>query len=170
MNDKKIRNIIKSEQLKLKDEEFANIMQALDIKDKKERYIFLYDRTCEYLDSFFYEKNYCDFRDNKCGEKRTTNSTIGCCRHYKNKFLGPFLIGNKFVKCEYLGEDCKCSAKCLSCKLYTCDYLEKKGVKFNIDDIPYLYLFFNPIQKWIIKTSVYTTKEKIIKKLLKYSF
>ena len=84
--------------------------------------------------------------------------------------MGPFLIGNKFVKCEYLGEDCKCSAKCLSCKLYTCDYLEKKGVKFNIDDIPYLYLFFNPIQKWIIKTSVYTTKEKIIKKLLKYSF
>ena len=90
MNDKKIRNIIKSEQLKLKDEEFANIVQALDIKDKKERYIFYMIELVNTLDGFFYGKNYCDFRDNKCGEKRTTNSTIGCCRHYKNKFWDHF--------------------------------------------------------------------------------
>lgn len=138
-------------------------INAILYKTRYERYNYIYDTVCDYLDSFFYGKNLCDFQDNKCGEKRNTNSTIGCCRHFKIKLLGPF---TKFVKCEHLKEDYTCGAKCISCKLFTCDYLEKKGIKFRIKDIFLLKVFFNPIQKYFIKYMVYTPKEKILKRLM----
>lgn len=119
---------------------------------------------CEYLDSYFYGKNLCDFKNNKCGEKRNTSSTTGCCHHFKHKALGPF---SKLVLCEYLNsETYTCDAKCLPCKLFTCDYLESKCIKFRIKDILLLDVFFNPLQKYFIKYMVYTPKEKIIKRLL----
>ena len=59
--------------------------------------------------------------------------------------MGPF---SKLVLCEYLNkENYTCDAKCLPCKLFTCDYLESKGIKFKIKDILLLNVFFNPIQK-----------------------
>lgn len=140
---------------------------AIFKNNKKEMYNYIYDEVCDYLDQKFYHENLCEFKENKCGEKRNTTCTVGCCRHYKDKLLGPMPF-NKFVVCEYL-KDKRCSAKCLSCKLFTCDYLNKKGIKFRIKDIFLLDFFFNPIQKFIIKTSVYTPKDKIIKKLLFWS-
>ena len=90
-------------------------------KDKREMYNYIYDKVCDNLDKEFIEKNLCEFIDDICGEKRNTSCMVGCCRHYKNKILGP-LPFNKFIVCEYL-KDKRCSAKCLSCKLFTCDYL-----------------------------------------------
>ena len=137
-------------------------------KDKKEMYNYIYDTVCDNLDNEFIEKNLCEFKDDRCGEKRNTSCKVGCCRHYKNKLLGP-LPFNNFVTCEYL-KDKRCSAKCLSCKLFTCYYLNKKGVKFKINNIFLLDTFFNLPQKFIIKTSVYTPKEKILKRLFRFSF
>ena len=88
---------------------------------------------------------------------------IGCCHHFKYKAIGPL---SRLVQCEYLTKDYKCGAKCISCKLFTCDYLEKKGIKFKINDILLLNAFFNPLQKYFIKYMVFTPKEKIIKRLL----
>lgn len=64
-------------------------------------------------------------------------------------------------------EDYTCGAKCIGCKLFTCDYLQRKGVRFKIKDILLLDVFFNPLQKYFIKTMVFTPKDKIIKKLIK---
>ena len=77
--------------------------------------------------------------------------------------LSPF---SKLVLCEHLKKDYTCGAKCISCKLFTCDYLEKKGIKFRIKDILLLNVFFNPLQKYFIKYMVYTPKEKILKRLM----
>ncbi len=143
---------------------FISALNAIFQKNKFERYNYIYDTVCEYLDSYFYGKNLCDFKNNKCGEKRNTSSTTGCCHHFKHKALGPF---SKLVLCEYLNsETYTCDAKCLPCKLFTCDYLESKGIKFRIKDILLLDVFFNPLQKYFIKYMVYTPKEKIIKRLL----
>lgn len=146
-----------------KHNDFISGINAILYKTRYERYNYIYDTACDYLDSFFYGKNLCDFKDNKCGEKINTNSTIGCCRHYKIKWLGPF---SKFVPCEHLKEDYTCGAKCIGCKLFTCDYLEKKGVKFRIRDILLLNVFFNPIQKYFIRYMVFTPKEKVLKTLM----
>lgn len=138
-------------------------INAILYKTRYERYNYIYDAVCNYLDSVFYGKNVCDFKDNQCGEKKGTTSLIGCCHHYKNKVLGPL---TKFVPCEHLKEDYTCGAKCIGCKLFTCDYLEKKGIKFKIKDIFLLRVFFNPIQKYFIKYMVYTPKEKVLKRLM----
>ena len=141
-------------------------INAIFYNTKNERYNYIYDTVCDYLDSCFYGKNLCDFQNNKCGEKRNTSSLIGCCHHFKIKCLGPL---TKLVKCEYLKEDYTCSAKCIGCKLFTCDYLRKKGIKFRIKDILLLDSFFNPIQKYFIKYKVFTPKYKVIKLLLFWS-
>lgn len=143
--------------------EFITGINAILYETKYERYNYIYDTVCDYLDSCFYERNLCDFKDNKCGEKRNTSSLTGCCHHFKNKLLGPL---STLVPCEYLQEDYSCKAKCISCKLFTCDYLRKKGIKFKMKDILLLDTFFNPLQKYFIKYMVFTPKEKIIKLLM----
>lgn len=143
--------------------DFILAINAIFYATRYERYNYIYDTVCDYLDNYFYGKNLCDFKNNKCGEKRNTSSVTGCCHHFKYKSLGP--IG-KLVLCEYLSEDYTCSVKCISCKLFTCDYLEKKGVKFRIKDILLLNTFFNPLQKYFIKYMVFTPKEKILKRLM----
>jgi len=143
--------------------DFVLGINAILYNTRYERYNYIYDTACNYLDSFFYGKNLCDFKNNKCGEKSNTSSTIGCCHHFKIKFLGPL---TKLVPCEHLKEDYTCGAKCLGCKLFTCDYLQKKGIKFKIKDILLLDTFFNPLQKIAIKCMVFTPKEKIIKRLM----
>ena len=142
---------------------FIDGINAIFYNNRYERYNYIYDNVCEYLDGFFYGKNLCDFKNNKCGEKRNTTSVTGCCHHFKHKLLGPL---SKMVLCEYLKEDYTCGAKCISCKLFTCDYLESKGIKFKIKDILLLDTFFNPLQKYFIKYMVFEPKEKILKRLM----
>ena len=144
-------------------QEFIQAINAILFNTKKKRYNYIYDTVCNYLDGYFYGKNLCDFKNNQCGEKRGTTSRIGCCHHFRVKSLGPF---TKLVPCEHLKDDYTCGAKCISCKLFTCDYLEKKGVKFRIKDILLLDTFFNSLQKYFIKYMVFTPKDKIIKRLM----
>lgn len=142
---------------------FVLAINAVFYKTRLERYNYIYDTVCDYLNGFFYGKNLCGFENNKCAEKRNTSSTCGCCRHGKIRCLGPL---TKLVVCEYLKDDYTCGAQCIGCKLFTCDYLQKKGIKFRIKDILLLDAFFNPIQKYFIKYMVFTPKEEIIKRLM----
>ena len=130
----------------------------------KKKYELLYDKACDYLDNEF-SKNICDFENDKCGEKRNTESCVGCCRQLKNKLLGPFVPYNsRWKTCEYL-KNKDCSIKNIGCKLYTCDYLHSKGIKLIIKDVPMLQEF-NLIQKLVMKARVQKPKEKVIKELL----
>lgn len=160
----KIGNLINYDKDNLQHNEFISAINAILYKNRYEMYNYIYDTVCDYLDSFFYGKNLCDFKNNKCGEKRNTTSLTGCCHHFKHKALGPL---SKLVLCEYLNNQTHtCDAKCLPCKLFTCDYLESKGIKFKIKDILLLDTFFNPLQKYFIKYMVFTPKDKIIKRLM----
>jgi len=143
-------------------------INAIFYDNNYDRYNYLYDKICEYLDNEFVVKNLCNFENDKCIAKKNTSCTMGCCHHFKNKLFGPFLPNN-LVLCEYL-ENKKCSAKCISCKLFTCDYLNKQGVKFKLNDILLIKCFFNFIQKLILKLRVFTPKEKIMKELLFFDF
>ena len=163
-NKKVVAYLINFDNTNQDQNDFIQAINAIFYNTKYERYNYIYDTVCNYLDNYFYGKNLCDFKNNKCGEKINTSSTTGCCHHFKNKWIGPL---SKLVLCEYLKEDYTCGAKCISCKLFTCDYLEKKGIKFRIKDILLLDVFFNSIQKYFIKYMVFTPKEKIIKRLMK---
>ena len=151
-----------------KQKDFIDAINAIMQSNKKDMYNFIYDNVCNYLDKFFVEENLCDFKDDRCGEKAGSSCIVGCCRHFELRKFPEILFNNKLIECEYL-KDKRCSAKCISCKLFTCDYLRKKGVKFKLKEIFLIDSFFNPIQKYFIKYRVFTKKEKILKLLLNWS-
>ena len=146
---------------------FIDLIKAIvEAKSLKELYDKVYILACDYLDLHFYSKNVCDFCDNKCGGKKETDSVTGCCHYFENK-LGVLAFKYKMVTCKYLQDDGRCSAKSIGCKLFTCDYLNKKGIKFKINDIFVLDCIFNSIQKLLIKIAIYTPQEITVDKLLK---
>lgn len=131
-----------------------HIVNAFNIKNKKDRYSYIYDIMCDYLDNKFTLNNHCDFNENKCiGVKY--ESEYGCC-------YGP--SRGLCVKMK----NHRCSITSLSCKLAVCSELKKRGVNYKINQIPLLKLFFNPIQKYFIFFSIMKDKEETIKILLKY--
>ena len=82
---------------------------------------------------------------------------MGCCYRINKK--DPF---GEFVFCEYLGKK-GCNTKCIACKLITCDYIK---VKLKLENIPYMDCFFNVFQKFIMKISFFTLKEKVLKRVM----
>jgi len=146
-------------------QDFINGINAILHNTLYDMYNYIYSIVCDYLDYCFIERNLCEFKNDKCIEKRGTSSFEGCCHTFKNRFWGAIAIKNNFVVCKYL-KNKTCSIQCISCKLFTCSSLRKKGVNFKISDILLLDTFFGVFQKYIIKTSVFTSKEVILKKLL----
>ena len=67
----------------INDEEKAFI-KAFNEKDLRKRYEFIYDYMCKYLDENICIL--CDFKNNKCGEKRNTDSNTGCCHHFQSLY------------------------------------------------------------------------------------
>lgn len=142
------------------DEDIITAFKLILFENKKQRNEFLYDYLCNYLDQKFAENNYCDFKDNKCKAKRNTGVEVGCCRQYKNKIVGLFRKNN-LITCEYL-ECRKCTAKCITCKMFTCDVIKEK---FTVDNMILMKTFFNMIQRLIIMTSFFKTREEILRKI-----
>ena len=61
------------------------LTEALNIKKRKERLKFVYDKACELLDGDFYGKNICEFKNNICLHDRIHNGNCdGCCRRNDN--------------------------------------------------------------------------------------
>lgn len=142
-----------------KSKELEEIKAAIAITNIKKRYEYIYDLVSDKLDNAFTEGNICNFKDNTCianREKRNCHSTNGCCYNVKNE--GP---------CKHL-QNHTCSIKCISCKFFTCRYLKRQKIRFRPNDFPIIVYFFNAHQKWILDTSIFESKEVIIKKLLKH--
>ena len=131
--------------------QFYELLSPIFSNSKENIYSKAYDLACDYLDSFFYGKNLCDFHNNKCGYKKDYDIEIGCCRHFeKHKQFGLF-FGEKLVPCEKLGKDGHCTIKCLCCKLMTCEYLNKKGIRFKQKEIFPIDCIFNWRQRIYVK-------------------
>jgi hypothetical protein len=135
----------------------VQMVNAVNIKDKKERYSYLYDKTCDYLDEEWNKNNYCAFKDNICVCSRTIvtpNHKDGCC------------CSEVKGVCTYL-KNKRCSIKAMSCKLYSCRYLKKRNIRFKLNNIPLTKYFFNDIQKLVLRYSFFEPKEDVISKLIK---
>ncbi len=131
---------------------------ALNIKDKKKRLSYVYDKACDLLDDDFYGKNVCEFKDNKCiyARKEKTHCD-GCCRSRD---------GDKV--CVYLKNHI-CSIRCLACKFHICKYIRKKGLRYRVNDILVLKYLLNWKQKIMVYLDFFMTKEEVLKDLTKNS-
>lgn len=130
---------------------------ASNEKDLEKRYSYIYDVVCTYLDNEFKNKNICCFENNRCISVRNNGhcreSLNGCC------------YGTKRGLCKNF-KDGRCTIKAISCKLFTCRYLKKQGVKYRVNDIFLLKYFFNIRQKFLLENSIFKDKDEIIKLLL----
>lgn len=145
--------------------------KAIFIDNITEKYEYIYDTVCEYLDSEFSKNNFCDFKNDSCianRKKYSSHSTMGCCYSFEySKFWEPTFIKNIKV-CNHL--NCKtCNTKCISCKLYTCKYLKDNNIQFKIDNILLLDCFFTKSQFLILKYNFFHKREEIINKLLEHN-
>lgn len=141
---------------------------AMTIRNKRERTIYLYDEICKFLDYQFTSKNLCEFGDdNMCFAKRGAKTEMGCCHHYKHLVSGLFFEKNMKL-CQYQQEK-SCKADCITCKMFVCDEIIKKGIKFTNNNVLVIKYYFNIFQKIIIKISFFTKREKILKKLIFFS-
>ncbi|MBQ8891386.1 MAG: hypothetical protein IJ068_00775 [Bacilli bacterium] len=155
--DNKLVSEINNEDADLKD--MTTIMKAINIKDKSERFNYIYDMICSVLDLKIKEENYCEFKDNICIRDRENqcDHRNGCCEC------------NGRGLCQYLVNG-KCQINCISCKLFTCKFLENRGIKQNINDHVLVKYFFSHKQIDILKYSFWTPKEVIIERLLKNKY
>lgn len=131
-------------------------IKAFNEKKISKRYELVYDYMYDYVDKNFCKS--CDFKGSKCIAnrlKKSLHDEYGCC-----------YLNNKGV-CKYLVNK-KCTKPNISCKLFMCDYLEKKVLKFK--SIPKNYVlfnfFFNRRQKNIIQRSYGKSKNEILEDLI----
>ena len=134
-------------------EEVKPIINALNIKKRKERIIYIYDEACNQIDKHYQNKNICGFKNNKCYvQQKLQNGTInGCCR-----------------MCLYQSTK-GCTTKNLTCKLFTCSEVEKRCKVIKFDDLKIINLlsFRN---RMILKSDYFSKREDVIKDLYYGSF
>ncbi len=136
--------------------DFDSIKEALNIKDKKKRLSFIYDEVCDYLDNFFIDNNLCKFKNNKCYSNRCKKfeKVNGCCSNNKN------------IACKYFDKD-HCKIKCSGCKFYICPTLKKVQGSIKMKDI-FITRLLSIRQRIVLRYTVFTPKEEIIQKMLKF--
>lgn len=161
---RKTRNYLE----KINDEEIDDKMKiiesVLNISDIKERYSYLYDLICEYLDNEFINKNVCGFN---CGICRRRQEMIDK-NIKKDTYLDGCCHGYKKGDCEYLIPGKGCSIKNIACKTYTCFYLRKRGYRYKLNNIYLSRYFFNYRQKNYIENTFFVEKDVVMEGILKY--
>lgn len=129
------------------------LISALNIKNRKKRITFIYDKACTILDDSIPKKNICGFSNLKCGLHKCNklNYNYGCCR-----------------KCRYV-TDSGCPSSNLACKLFNCSYVKKryKPLSFKNLDILKLLSLKNRI---IVQNDYFSLREDVLKDLYSYSF
>ena len=138
-----------------------NILNILNSKSRRNKYELIYDYSCDYLDNEFITKKLCNFKNDMCIRNRCRTKGIkvsSCCETSETKMI-----------CKYFDNVKKsCSIKSLGCKLFTCYYLRKKGIRYRVNDVPYLKYFLSIRQKAICVNSIFKDKEENINKWMRF--
>lgn len=134
-------------------EELKPIVEALNIKNRKQRITYIYDTACQQIDDHYQNKNICGFKNNKCYvQQKLKNGTInGCCRC-----------------CMYQSPK-GCTTKNLTCKIFTCSEVEKRCQVIKFNDLKILNLL-SYRNKMILKSDYFSKREDVINDLYYGSF
>lgn len=124
------------------------IIEALNIKTRKKRIIYIYDTSCKIIDDSVKGKNVCGFKNNKCytQQKEGCKYINGCCR-----------------RCLYQNSK-GCSTSNLTCKFFYCSKVKEKHRVLEEKDINLLRLL-SFRQKEIIRHNYFSNREEIISDL-----
>lgn len=143
---RKVKFISKEEN----DEEFNNIVSALNIKNRRERIKFVYEYSCKKIDDCNKGKNICGFNDKgQCIAQQMSDEKMyknGCCR-----------------LCRYQNPN-GCPTSNIACKLFYCSRVTEKYKVIMFEDLKILKLY-TLRQRLILQDDFFTTKEQVLSDL-----
>lgn len=136
----------------LADKELNYIIEGLNIKNRKKRIEYVYDKACEIIDNNNCNIDRCDFKNNQCilHRKLNNNKINGCCR-----------------MCTFQSNK-GCTTKNLTCKLFNCSYVREKYKVIEFEDLKILKLL-SFRQKYILKHDYFSSREEVLKDLYSIS-
>lgn len=125
-----------------------DIVKALNIKNRKKRIEYIYNKSCELIDNETKNINICGFKNGKCyvQQKLKNGKCNGCCR-----------------KCLYQSNH-GCLTKNLSCKLFNCSEVTSRYKTLKFDDLKILKLLSYK-NRIIIKSDYFSRREDVLKDL-----
>ncbi len=128
--------------------EYQPIVDCLNVKGRKKRIQKVYEEACHFVDSYYKDKNLCDFQNGQCLSQRVhhTNKIDGCCRGCFYRTGG------------------KCPTANLACKLFYCATVREKNKTLTMDEIPVLRCL-SPCQRFILKSDYFSSKGEVIRDL-----
>lgn len=128
------------------------LVEASNIKKRKKRLTFIYDKSCDLLDEDFYGKNICEFKNNQCFVNRMHGCSVdGCCRSKDNMNACRFLVKHK------------CTNRNIACKFHVCSCMRKKGYYFKVNDIYMLRYLYSWKQRLFCYFNLFISREKFLK-------
>ena len=134
-------------EFKIKNDKYniKQIIDALNIKNKKQRIIYIYETACRQVDDFYAGKNVCEFKDNRCLSQRLSgsNNINGCCR-----------------LCQYRTGG-NCPTRNLACKLFFCNNVSEKYKILTFDDILILKCL-NKRQRFMLKSDYFSLEKDVV--------
>ncbi len=136
----------------INDKMIEYIITALNIKNRKKRIKFIYDKSCELIDEKNKGKDICGFKNDKCyiQRKLKNGKCNGCCR-----------------MCIYQTKE-GCQTKNLTCKLFNCSEVKKRYDVIEYKDLTLLKVLSLKNQL-IIKSDYFSKREDVLKDLYSYS-
>lgn len=142
-----------------KEEQLQKAIEIMSISSKEEQYEKIYDEIYSYMKKDFVSNNYCDFKNNKCVAQRhftlyPINRKNGCCF-------------TQIKTCPHLKQGGACDVECISCRLFSCPYLSRHGIKYFANEFVLLKAFLTKKQRKHFVFDFYMPKEKVLKRLLK---
>ena len=128
----------------INDKDLKIIIDGLNIKNRYKRIYYVIDKTCDYIDEYYKDKNLCNFKNCtcECYRKKKLNYINGCCR-----------------KCRFQSNK-GCTTKNVACKLFYCTYAKKDIDILKYKDINIIKLL-NPIQRYMLETDYFETIEDV---------
>ena len=131
----------------------------------RKKYEYYYDKLCDHFDKIAEERNCCQFKDGKCRRNWEGGfSGASCCDLVRDQKIPGGIDFSP--ECPLVGPN-GCTTKNLTCKLFYCSYLTKKGIKkLNVETYKGINKIFNEKQRWILDTASRKTREQVIDKLL----
>ena len=128
------------------------IINALNIKNRKKRIVYIYDSSSELIDDNTKNINICGFKNDKCYVQRKIKNgkCNGCCR-----------------MCIYQTKD-GCPTKNIACKLFNCSEVRKRYEVIEYKDLKLLKVLSQKNQI-IIKSDYFSKREDVLKDLYSYT-
>ncbi len=128
--------------------EIKNIIEALNIKNRRKRLTYVYDATCLQIDNYWKNINFCGFKNNKCYVQRCNKSPYinGCCR-----------------LCPHQSES-GCTTSNSSCKFFYCSQVKKRHKILEYSDIKILKVL-SIRYKPMLTHNYFSTREQILSDL-----